>query len=399
MLYEIARHEPVATIAWDETRIREVIQAIASDTEAHFDPQTFWSIHPLDLDFPTSLTSFKSLYGGAAGVIWALHYLSQMGAVSLKRDYAHFSAKAYEAYLLAPDTEEVVPSYYLGEVGILLVAWRLSASQEVGDRLFTQIQNNITNPTNEALWAAPGTMIGALFMYQWTGEKRWEALFLENVEYIWSEWKYEPDWDCYLWTQDLYGSIVKLLGAAHGWAGNVYPLLRGASLLTPKRREELYQRCGDTLQKLARVEGNEANWFPSVNSESQKLLVQWCHGSPGMVTALGDFPKDYAPEIEELCLKAGELTWKAGLLTKGAGICHGTAGNGYAFLKLYQRTRSVQWLERARAFAMSATIQYEQSLQQYNRGRYSLWTGDLGLAVYLWHCISGEANLPSLDIL
>jgi hypothetical protein len=26
------------------------------------------------------------------------------------------------------------------------------------------------------------------------------------------------------------------------------------------------------------------------------------------------------------------VTWRAGPLTKGAGLCHGTGGNGYAFL-------------------------------------------------------------------
>jgi hypothetical protein len=35
----------------------------------------------------------------------------------------------------------------------------------------------------------------------------------------------------------------------------------------------------------------------------------------------------------------GELTWNAGALAKGSNLCDGAAGNGYAFLKLYRRTR------------------------------------------------------------
>jgi hypothetical protein len=31
------------------------------------------------------------------------------------------------------------------------------------------------------------------------------------------------------------------------------------------------------------------------------------------------------------------------------------AGNGYAFLELYRRTKDPMWFERARAFAMTAT--------------------------------------------
>ena len=37
--------------------------------------------------------------------------------------------------------------------------------------------------------------------------------------------------------------------------------------------------------------------------------------------------------------------------------------------------------------------------QQYERGRYTLWTGDPGLAVYIWHCVTGSGDMPRLDIL
>ena len=29
--------------------------------------------------------------------------------------------------------------------------------------------------------------------------------------------------------------------------------------------------------------------------------------------------------------------------------------------------------------------------------RHSLWTGDLGLALYLWNCLQAEADFPTLD--
>ena len=43
----------------------------------------------------------------------------------------------------------------------------------------------------------------------------------------------------------------------------------------------------------------------------------------------------------------GEVIWQRGLLRKGYGICHGTAGNGYAFLSLYRTTREKKYLYRA----------------------------------------------------
>jgi len=43
----------------------------------------------------------------------------------------------------------------------------------------------------------------------------------------------------------------------------------------------------------------------------------------------------------------GEVVWARGLLHKGCGICHGSAGNGYAFLALYKYTREPKYLYRA----------------------------------------------------
>jgi hypothetical protein len=36
---------------------------------------------------------------------------------------------------------------------------------------------------------------------------------------------------------------------------------------------------------------------------------------------------------------------------------------------------------------------------QVGQGCFTLWTGDPGLAVYLWHCLDGTAELPGMDII
>jgi lantibiotic modifying enzyme len=103
--------------------------------------------------------------------------------------------------------------------------------------------------------------------------------------------------------------------------------------------------------------------------------------------------------MEALLVGAGRAAWKAGPLVKGYGLCHGTAGNGYAFLTLYRRTGDPVWLDRARSFAMHSLAQRDRMRHEHGRGRFTLWTGDPGLAVYLWHCIEAKAGLPALDIL
>jgi len=51
------------------------------------------------------------------------------------------------------------------------------------------------------------------------------------------------------------------------------------------------------------------------------------------------------------------------------------------------------------AFSMAAIDQVRGGRAAFGRGRYSLWTGDAGLAVYLWQCIIGEPQFPIVDIL
>jgi hypothetical protein len=133
--------------------------------------------------------------------------------------------------------------------------------------------------------------------------------------------------------------------------------------------------AAETAQRYAVVEDGLANWPPVAGGpldENDTIRLQWCHGAPGMITSLG-------PTLDEdLALAGGELTWRAGPLAKGAGLCHGTAGNGYAFLVLFERTGDERWLERARRFAAHAIAQVERSRARHGTGRYSLWTGDLG---------------------
>jgi hypothetical protein len=126
------------------------------------------------------------------------------------------------------------------------------------------------------------------------------------------------------------------------------------------------------------------------------IRVQWCHGAPGVVISLAGLARDDA-ELAALLLSAGELTWTAGPLAKGAGLCHGTAGNGFAFLKLFELTQDERWLARARSFARHALLQVERSWSEYGHGRYSLWTGDVGVAVYASQCISATADMPTID--
>ena len=116
--------------------------------------------------------------------------------------------------------------------------------------------------------------------------------------------------------------------------------------------------------------------------------MQWCAGSPGIVTGAAEYLD------EDLLLAGAELPWHTGPpgLEKGPCICHGTAGNGYAFLKAFARTGDERWLDRARRFAMHALDQVQRL-----PGRYSLWTGNLGVALYVADVLETRAQYPFME--
>ena len=116
--------------------------------------------------------------------------------------------------------------------------------------------------------------------------------------------------------------------------------------------------------------------------------MQWCDGAPGVITCAGAYLD------EDLLLAAAELAWRAGPSgeEKGASLCHGTAGTGWAFLKAFGRTQDELWLERARRFAVHALEQARRRPR-----RYSLWTGDLGVALFAADCIEACTAYPVLE--
>ncbi len=363
-LWRPSEHEPLAGDDWSEERAVEAIAAIVADTESGYDG-TRWPFHPNDGDDdgPTSI------YLGAAGVIWALHELGSTG-------WEDAAVAQVERYRAAPDFPEFASagSYWMGECGIALVAFLVTRDTGLADRVHEFVLANFDSPTNEVMWGTPGSLFVCEAMLAWTGEPRWNEAWRASAERVLAA----RDEDG-LWTQDLYGRTFRLLGPAHGYAGAVRSLANRGQTPT----------LADLSPFILREDGL-ANWKPTDDAEPREIRVQWCHGAPGMVATLGDLL------AEELALAGGELTWRAGPLAKGPGLCHGTAGNAYAFLVLHRRTGDELWLERARAFAMHAIGQVEREREKLGRGRYSLFTGDVGVALFLRHLLAGEDRFPTL---
>ena len=386
-LYEPEAFEPLTDTPWNENRVREAIRGIVADADAVFDPDGLWPAHEWDAYEATP--PLKNMYVGASGVIWALDSLRRRGYAETKLDLAAAALRTLEAWREVPDFAqwpEDLPSraqsgLLTGESGPLIVAWRLAPSAELADALLARVRENVDNEAVEIMWGAPGTMLAARAMLDWTGEERWADAWHESAEAVWAA--REPDG---LWTNRLYGQTFRSLTPPHGVVGNV-AALRPA--LDDTRREQLERETGDVLARRAVLEDGLANWPRREDADPTDPRLQWCDGAPGIVSAA-------APYLDEQLLLGGaELTWRAGPpgMEKGSSICHGTAGNGYAFLKVFERMGDELWLERARRFAVHALEQGERRGQ----GRYSLWTGDVGVALYAADCLESRSAYPVLD--
>jgi hypothetical protein len=350
-----------------EHEVRDAIEAIVLDSEGAMS-DGFWPGHPLDDVAPQE--RFASLYLGSAGMIWALWKLGASLDCSAALD------SAIERYRAEPDfgSDAHAPSLWMGETGLLVVAERIESPAADRERLQDLVRENRAHPTWELMWGSPGTMLAARACDL---PDVWE----DSARALWAAWDDESD----LWTQHLYGQVKQYLGPAHGFAGNAHALRGYVS------EAVLGDRVTRLLERTAQHEHGLTNWLPSLTEPVSKVRVQWCHGAPGIVTTLGDLIP------VELSLGAGELIWRAGPLRKGPSLCHGTAGNGFAFLKLHQLTGDERWLDRARQFAMHAIQQVECERDNIGRGRYTLWTGDIGVALYLRACIDADVAFPTID--
>jgi hypothetical protein len=398
-LFDRARHEALRAIEWNPAAVQAAVRRSTDDALVHLDRASgLWPTHPAD-EPEAADARYAMLYFGAGGVLWALERLQREAGIAHGLDIAALLPALIDHNRTTTAAwGEGDGSYLMGETGLRLLQWSLTRADTAAQRLYALIEADLDHPSREALWGAPGSLLAALQMAEAGAGARWAGLFARGIERLWQQMEHDDGLGVWLWRQHLYGKDVTYLGAGHGFVGNVYPFLRGAALLAPERVAALAERALATLQATALHDGaGGSNWpaFIHPPPTGRLPLVQDCHGAPGIVVRCASAPR--TADWDTLLDAAGELTWRAGPLAKGAGLCHGTAGNGYAFLALYRRSGEARWLERARAFAMHALAQVDAARAAHGLGRYSLWTGDAGVALYALDCLDGRFGFPTLE--
>lgn len=123
------------------------------------------------------------------------------------------------------------------------------------------------------------------------------------------------------------------LGAAHGTVGILHVI--GSTF--PNLQETVLSL---TLSLLKQNFLSSGNLKSSSNSENDKL-VQWCHGSPGLIPLLRDhMPNEHLAYYWDV---AFQCIFQRGILRKGCGICHGVSGNAYTFLLAFIKSGERQF--------------------------------------------------------
>jgi hypothetical protein len=376
-LYRPEAFDRLTDRAWDEARVRDRIREVVADVDAGWrGPKLFWKANPWDGWQATS--PLKNLYVGTAGVLWGLDQLQRRGYAESTLDLAELAALNVEVFRARPDfiklaafkpPEPRESALFLGEAGILLVAYKLG-HEEFGDDLRRRLAANVDNEAEEVFWGAPGSLLAAAAIGdEATWRRLADALLSRRVENG-------------LWTQRLYGQEYQSITPPHGLVGIVQAL----------GGEDAKRDAGRILREAAHREDGLANWpprpRPDLPGPDGEIRLQWCCGAPGIVIGAYDYLD------EDLLLAGAELVWRAGPHgdEKGANICHGTAGNGYALLKAFERTGDEVWLQRARAFAVHALEQVERM-----PSRHSLFTGGVGVAIFAADCVDASPRYPILE--
>ena len=386
MLYEPTRFDALIDEPWVPARVQDAIAAIVADADTAFDATALWPAQ--EWDARGKPLPLSGLYVGAAGVIWALDELRKRGHAESSRDLAAAVVRAIALERATPDfseDEHYRPGALIsGESGALLAAFRLTSDPALADDVHALVRDNVGNPTDDISWGAPGTLLAALAMGEWTGERRWDEAARESAAAL-----RERRGGDGLWRQD---DDYRGLSTLHGVAGNTLALLR----FEPDAADA--DESAAVLSRHAFREDGLANWPGTPRPQltrprDGRIVLQWCTGAPGVVAGAWNYLD------EDLLLAGAELIWRAGAHQdeKGHGLCHGTAGNGFALLKEFARTGDELWLERARRFAVHALAQAERVATASGRRRYSLFTGDLGTALFAAACLDGDTRFPIID--
>jgi len=193
---------------------------------------------------------------------------------------------------------------------------------------------------------------------------------------------------------------TEYLGSSHVLCAILQMLLSFPECLDEKALDEIH-RCVDWMVGIQTSTGNWPTTVDEVGGDrGEDDLIHWCHGAPGVIYLMAmAYLKWKDEKYLKACERASALIWQRGLLLKGPGICHGVAGNGYAFLLMYRLTGKMDYLNMAKCFAIvMCSPEFEEKARTPD-APYSLFEGVAGAVCFLADLMEpNKAQFPMVPV-
>ena len=94
---------------------------------------------------------------------------------------------------------------------------------------------------------------------------------------------------------------MRYLGAGHGFAGNVFPALRGAHMLSADLVAAYAQRTEETLRATALRDAGLANWPPQLLPPGESPPRSWCRTVTARPASSADCRTTWFPRLMTCC--------------------------------------------------------------------------------------------------
>jgi lantibiotic modifying enzyme len=367
--------------------VRAIIRAVA-------DALRGWSPAAGEIRHPGWAACIAS---GEAGVALFFAYLALAG---LDDTAAATATRFLERAIDRLANEAMNPSLYSGFTG---VAW---ATAHLQAQLFPSAEDR-NEPIDEALagflseapWSGEFDLINGLVGFGVYALERLPAaagtrLLARVVEAleesstvlaVGTAWRTRPEWFP-LATRAAHPNGYFNLGLAHGMPGVIALLGRACSRRIENVRAE--GLLADAVRWLLTQESRESDWegFPSwvePGGPAVRSRLAWCYGDLGIAIALLGAARcvtHHAWEERALAIarRAADCALEQSVV-RDAGLCHGAAGVGHLFNRLYQATGNGR-------FADAAVFWLRHALGQRTPGR-----GVAGYAAF-WSQENGQAE-------
>lgn len=174
------------------------------------------------------------------------------------------------------------------------------------------------------------------------------------------------------------GPKLRSLGAAHGWAGYLYALLRWSEAAGAEPPPGLPRRL-DELGGMALPAGRGLRWpYDAAQPMPHSgLEASWCNGAAGYVALWTAAHRLLGEGRFESWARRAAWTAYESPIPSGGDLCCGFGGRAYALLGLYRHSGEEAWLARARDLAERAAV----NIRANSLRRDSLYKGEMGVAL------------------